>query len=235
MIPLDPIRNLVFNLELNLAFWPVCVFVNFSVRLKKLKNREEKQKWDDRHWTQKEVNEMTERDWRIFREDFNISIKGLFHYLDYCLPFQYELPIEQIMENAWLNNTLRCPFDSLFIFRKNTRSVLICSVNSMFFQVEIFQTRYVNGVRPIFLLRSRAPSKSWVTRHPRQFSGKPFPLVCKTETSSASLKPVQERRSPSCSHFCAGFPHFRNKTSSKQPTRWAASLISRNLQQMGIF
>ncbi|XP_022705260.1 probable ATP-dependent RNA helicase DDX23 isoform X2 [Varroa jacobsoni] len=46
------------------------------VRLKKLKNREEKQKWDDRHWTQKEVTEMTERDWRIFREDFNISIKG---------------------------------------------------------------------------------------------------------------------------------------------------------------
>ncbi|XP_022666757.1 probable ATP-dependent RNA helicase DDX23 [Varroa destructor] len=48
------------------------------VRLKKLKNREEKQKWDDRHWTQKEVTEMTERDWRIFREDFNISIKGGF-------------------------------------------------------------------------------------------------------------------------------------------------------------
>lgn len=50
----------------------------FRVRLKKLKNREEKQKWDDRHWTQKEVTEMTERDWRIFREDFNISIKGGF-------------------------------------------------------------------------------------------------------------------------------------------------------------
>uniref|UniRef100_J3LS22 DEAD-box ATP-dependent RNA helicase 21 n=2 Tax=Oryza brachyantha TaxID=4533 RepID=J3LS22_ORYBR len=30
----------------------------------------------DRHWTQKSLDEMTERDWRIFREDFNISYKG---------------------------------------------------------------------------------------------------------------------------------------------------------------
>ncbi|KAH7639928.1 putative ATP-dependent RNA helicase DDX23 [Dermatophagoides farinae] len=45
-------------------------------RLKKVKRREEKQLWDDRHWTQKSLSEMTERDWRIFREDFNITIKG---------------------------------------------------------------------------------------------------------------------------------------------------------------
>ncbi|KAH9413324.1 DEAD (Asp-Glu-Ala-Asp) box polypeptide 23 [Dermatophagoides pteronyssinus] len=45
-------------------------------RLKKVKHREEKQLWDDRHWTQKLLSEMTERDWRIFREDFNITIKG---------------------------------------------------------------------------------------------------------------------------------------------------------------
>lgn len=32
----------------------------------------------DRHWTEKELIEMTERDWRIFREDFNISTKGTF-------------------------------------------------------------------------------------------------------------------------------------------------------------
>jgi ATP-dependent RNA helicase DDX23/PRP28 len=31
----------------------------------------------DRHWTEKELIEMTERDWRIFREDFNISTKGI--------------------------------------------------------------------------------------------------------------------------------------------------------------
>lgn len=45
-------------------------------RLEKVKKREEKQKWDDRHWTQKRIDEMTERDWRIFREDYNITIKG---------------------------------------------------------------------------------------------------------------------------------------------------------------
>lgn len=47
-----------------------------KVRLKKVKNREDKQKWDDRHWSEKEKDEMTERDWRIFREDYNITIKG---------------------------------------------------------------------------------------------------------------------------------------------------------------
>lgn len=47
-----------------------------KVRLKKVKKKEDKQKWDDRHWTEKEHLEMTERDWRIFREDYNITIKG---------------------------------------------------------------------------------------------------------------------------------------------------------------
>lgn len=47
-----------------------------KVRLKKVKRKEDKQKWDDRHWTEKEWDEMTERDWRIFREDYNITIKG---------------------------------------------------------------------------------------------------------------------------------------------------------------
>lgn len=45
-------------------------------RLERVKKREEKQKWDDRHWTQKELEQMTERDWRIFREDYSITIKG---------------------------------------------------------------------------------------------------------------------------------------------------------------
>lgn len=47
-----------------------------KVRLKKVKKKEDKQKWDDRHWTEKDFDEMTERDWRIFREDYNITIKG---------------------------------------------------------------------------------------------------------------------------------------------------------------
>lgn len=45
--------------------------------MKKVKKREDKQKWDDRHWTEKNADEMTERDWRIFREDYNITIKGI--------------------------------------------------------------------------------------------------------------------------------------------------------------
>lgn len=30
----------------------------------------------EKHWTEKPVEEMTERDWRIFREDFSIAYKG---------------------------------------------------------------------------------------------------------------------------------------------------------------
>merc|ERR1712142_100281 len=45
-------------------------------RLKKLQRKEDKQKFDDRHWSDKELDNMTERDWRIFREDYNITIKG---------------------------------------------------------------------------------------------------------------------------------------------------------------
>jgi hypothetical protein len=32
--------------------------------------------FDERHWTQKSLSEMTARDWRIFREDFAISSRG---------------------------------------------------------------------------------------------------------------------------------------------------------------
>ncbi|KAK4323833.1 hypothetical protein Pmani_005473 [Petrolisthes manimaculis] len=46
------------------------------IRLKKEQKKEDKKKWDDRHWSEKNVEQMTERDWRIFREDYNIAIKG---------------------------------------------------------------------------------------------------------------------------------------------------------------
>ncbi|KAH9518403.1 DEAD (Asp-Glu-Ala-Asp) box polypeptide 23 [Bulinus truncatus] len=45
-------------------------------RLKTVASREAKQRWDDRHWSEKPVEDMVERDWRIFKEDFNISCKG---------------------------------------------------------------------------------------------------------------------------------------------------------------
>lgn len=38
--------------------------------------KEAKTKWDERHWTEKPLDQMRERDWRIFKEDFNISTKG---------------------------------------------------------------------------------------------------------------------------------------------------------------
>ncbi|KAG2172071.1 hypothetical protein INT43_001548 [Umbelopsis isabellina] len=40
------------------------------------KKKEERLKWDDRHWSDKPLAQMKERDWRIFKEDFNISCKG---------------------------------------------------------------------------------------------------------------------------------------------------------------
>lgn len=32
---------------------------------------------DERHWTDKPLDEMKERDWRIFREDFSIAARGM--------------------------------------------------------------------------------------------------------------------------------------------------------------
>lgn len=39
-------------------------------------NKEAKTKFDERHWSEKPLDQMKERDWRIFKEDFNISTKG---------------------------------------------------------------------------------------------------------------------------------------------------------------
>lgn len=41
--------------------------------------------YDDRHWTEKPLEDMKERDWRIFREDFSIAARGSFSTLLYCL------------------------------------------------------------------------------------------------------------------------------------------------------
>ena len=51
-------------------------YLHASENEKRLKDKERKQIWDDRHWTEKPLGQMTERDWRIFREDYNISTKG---------------------------------------------------------------------------------------------------------------------------------------------------------------
>ena len=41
-----------------------------------LREKERKVRFDERHWSEKSLPEMAERDWRIFREDYNISTKG---------------------------------------------------------------------------------------------------------------------------------------------------------------
>ena len=41
-----------------------------------VKKKEAKLKFDDRNWREKDLDEMRDRDWRIFREDYNISTKG---------------------------------------------------------------------------------------------------------------------------------------------------------------
>ncbi|KAL2103954.1 hypothetical protein ACEWY4_000822 [Coilia grayii] len=63
-----------------------------EVRLKKMRKKEAKQRWDDRHWSQKKLDEMTDRDWRIFREDYSITTKGgkipnpIRNWKEYTLP-----------------------------------------------------------------------------------------------------------------------------------------------------
>lgn len=62
------------------------------LRLKKVRKKEAKQRWDDRHWSQKKLEEMTDRDWRIFREDYSITTKGgkipnpIRNWKEYSLP-----------------------------------------------------------------------------------------------------------------------------------------------------
>ncbi|KAK9458064.1 P-loop containing nucleoside triphosphate hydrolase protein [Dipodascopsis uninucleata] len=48
-------------------------------RTEELKGFQKKKKindWDNMHWSEKPLDKMRERDWRIFKEDFNISTKG---------------------------------------------------------------------------------------------------------------------------------------------------------------
>ncbi|KAL2915438.1 mRNA splicing protein prp28 [Polyrhizophydium stewartii] len=40
------------------------------------KDKERKTAFDERHWSEKPLSEMKDRDWRIFKEDFSISTKG---------------------------------------------------------------------------------------------------------------------------------------------------------------
>lgn len=45
-------------------------------RLDRITAREQQTVYDERHWSEKPLADMSDRDWRIFREDFNISTRG---------------------------------------------------------------------------------------------------------------------------------------------------------------
>lgn len=68
------------------------LYSHLRTRLKKMRKKEAKQRWDDRHWSQKKLDEMTDRDWRIFREDYSITTKGgkipnpIRNWKEYSLP-----------------------------------------------------------------------------------------------------------------------------------------------------
>ena len=67
----------------------------------KLRTEEKKQAWDDRHWTKKSLREMTERDWRIFKEDYNISTKGmLLQFIFVVLYFLYYTAVHLLITLA---------------------------------------------------------------------------------------------------------------------------------------
>lgn len=46
--------------------------------------KERKVNYADRHWTDKPLDQMKERDWRIFKEDFNIACKGTVDFIPCC-------------------------------------------------------------------------------------------------------------------------------------------------------
>jgi len=48
----------------------------FRARLNSDREKDERRRYDERHWTEKKLEEMADRDWRIFKEDYNITTRG---------------------------------------------------------------------------------------------------------------------------------------------------------------
>jgi ATP-dependent RNA helicase DDX23/PRP28 len=49
---------------------------SFRARLKSDQAKDDRRRYDERHWSDKNLEEMADRDWRIFKEDFNITTRG---------------------------------------------------------------------------------------------------------------------------------------------------------------
>ncbi|CAF0852437.1 unnamed protein product [Adineta ricciae] len=47
-----------------------------KARLRSDREKDERRRFDERHWSEKDLDEMMDRDWRIFKEDFNITTRG---------------------------------------------------------------------------------------------------------------------------------------------------------------
>ncbi len=45
-------------------------------RLKSDREKDDRRRYDERHWSDKSLEEMADRDWRIFKEDYNITTRG---------------------------------------------------------------------------------------------------------------------------------------------------------------
>lgn len=53
----------------------------FDADVEKVPGRKARGALDERHWTEKTLDEMRDRDWRIFREDFSIGARGASFFL----------------------------------------------------------------------------------------------------------------------------------------------------------
>ena len=64
---------------------------------------------DERHWTDKPLDEMKERDWRIFREDFSISARGSSLHMLYIHRIVIKILLHQVVKSLILYGRGRSP------------------------------------------------------------------------------------------------------------------------------
>ncbi|CAH1118034.1 unnamed protein product [Phaedon cochleariae] len=167
-----------------------------KVRLKKVKRREDKQLWDDRHWTEKDLPEMTERDWRIFREDYNITIKGgkIPEPIRNWKESGIQKELLEIVEQVGYKDPTPIQRQAIPIGMQNRDIIGVAETGSgkmlpsSYFplnflteilslhhshQAEKFPNRYATGRNPISKKSSWKSLSKWVTRTPCPFIGWP--------------------------------------------------------------
>lgn len=157
-------------------------------RLKKMRKKEAKQRWDDRHWSQKKLDEMTDRDWRIFREDYSITTKGgkipnpIRNWKEYSLPAH----ILEVID--------KCGY-KVSCFPLGLPVFFLCPpplLNLWSYNIDV-----------------------WNSRNQLPFRGRPFQLAYKTVTSSAWQKPVAVKQLLSWFHCWSGSPPCPKSTGTK--------------------